>query len=50
MQAGNDPGDFTPEQVSAFLTTADDAERERVLAAERDGKNRAGVLKAYDTP
>ncbi|NUR28505.1 MAG: hypothetical protein HOV76_32385 [Hamadaea sp.] len=39
-----DPGQHTVEEVAAYLTEADDAERERVLTAERDGKARKSLL------
>lgn len=39
-----DPADHTVAQVVAHLERADDEERARVLAAERAGKARAGVL------
>lgn len=52
MQTGDDPADFTVDQVNAHLATAEDDERDRVLAAERDtdagGKARKGVLDWYD--
>lgn len=35
-----DPADHTVKQVEAYLDGADDAERDRVLAAEREGQNR----------
>lgn len=44
MSAGDDPADYTVDQVNAHLASADDQERERVLAAERDGEARKGVL------
>jgi hypothetical protein len=39
-----DPSEATVVEVKAYLDGADEAERERVLAAETDGKNREGVL------
>jgi hypothetical protein len=39
-----DPADHTVAEVNAHLEKADDDERARVLAAERDGKARTGVL------
>ncbi|KDN86713.1 hypothetical protein [Kitasatospora cheerisanensis] len=39
-----DPGAHTAQDVLAHLAAADDAERERVLAAEAAGKARKGVL------
>jgi hypothetical protein len=39
-----DPSEHTVAQVLAHLDKADDDERDRVLAAERAGKARAGVL------
>lgn len=39
-----DPSNHTVPEVTAHLENADDDERERVLAAERAGKARAGVL------
>lgn len=41
---GYNPADYTVEQVNDYLKTADDAERERVLEAERDGKARTGIV------
>lgn len=38
-----DPSEHTVEQVEAYLETADDAERERVLAAEKEGKARKSL-------
>jgi hypothetical protein len=35
-----DPADHNVDEVWEYLESADDAERQRVLAAERDGKNR----------
>ena len=39
-----DPADHTVAEVQKHLERADDDERSRVLAAERAGKARAGVL------
>lgn len=47
MEAGDNPADFTVDQVTAHLTTADPAEFARVKAAESTdagGKGRKGVL------
>lgn len=44
MQAGDDPADFTVDQVQAHLATADDTEQERVLQAERDGRARVSLV------
>ena len=41
-----DPGEHTAPEVIEYLRTADEDERERVLAAERDGKKRSTVLGA----
>lgn len=49
MQAGDDPADFTVEQVQAHLASTDDDERARVLAAETGGKGRKGVT-GYGQP
>lgn len=38
-----DPADHTVEEVNDYLANADDAERERVLQAERDDKDRVGI-------
>lgn len=38
-----DPSDHTVDEVTAYLDSADDAERDRVLAAERAGKSRKGI-------
>jgi hypothetical protein len=43
MAAGDDPADFKVEEVQAYLAGADDAEKERVLAAEAAGKNRTSL-------
>lgn len=55
MKAGDDPADFTVDQVNAYLATADDDEKTRVLAAEQEGEARKGILegsaaKDDDTP
>lgn len=47
--ADSDPADFTSDQVLAYLATADEAERTRVLEAEAEGKQRKGVL-AFEAP
>lgn len=39
-----DPSDHTVAEVTAYLAKADDDERERVLAVERSGQARKGVL------
>jgi hypothetical protein len=39
-----DPSDHTVAEVNVYLERADDDERDRVLAAERAGKARTGVL------
>lgn len=39
----SNPADFTVEQVNAYLATADEAERTRVLDAEKSGKDRSTV-------
>lgn len=39
-----DPSEHTAAEVQAYLETADDAERERVLGAERSGKARKGIV------
>jgi hypothetical protein len=52
MGHGDDPGEFTVAEVREYLggppatVTAD--EFDRVLAAERDGKARQGILGAYE--
>jgi hypothetical protein len=38
-----DPADFTVDQVSAFLATADAETFSRVQAREAEGKNRTGI-------
>ena len=38
-----DPADHTVSEVNEYLSTADDREARRVVAAERAGKNRSGV-------
>lgn len=44
-----DPSAVSTNRVLSYLAKADDAERERVLAAERDGKARHDVL-AFTPP
>lgn len=39
-----DPSEATVAEVKEYLDHADATERERVLSAEADGKNRSGVL------
>lgn len=39
-----DPADYSVRQVNSYLDSADAQERERVLQAERDGKNRQGIV------
>lgn len=43
-----DPSEAGVEEVHEYIKGADDAERERVLAAEREGKNRVTVLREYE--
>jgi len=38
-----DPADHTVSEVNEYLSTADDREARRVVAAERAGRNRSGV-------
>ncbi len=40
---GFDPADHTAAEVQAHLADTDDAERDRILDAERDGKNRKSL-------
>ena len=44
MGAGDDPSRFTVAQVTDYLRDASDAERDRVLAAERAGNGRVGIV------
>jgi len=39
-----DPSEHTVEDVETYLETADEAETDRVLAAERAGKARKGIV------
>lgn len=39
-----DPDDHTVADTVSYLETADDAERDRVIAAEADGKGRKGIV------
>lgn len=39
-----DPADHTVAEVNDYLEDADDDERARVIAAERDGQARKGIL------
>ena len=50
MKTGDDPKDFTVDQVNAHLSSADDDERGRVLQAERDGEGRKGILEGPHNP
>ena len=43
-----DPGKKTVAEVNAYLEKADEEERARVLAAEREGQARKGVLDNYE--
>lgn len=45
-----DPSKATIDEVRDYVDNADDAERERVLAAEAEGKKRKGVLDLATTP
>lgn len=42
-----DPNDATVEEVQAKLAKANDSERDRILAAERNGKARKTILEEY---
>jgi hypothetical protein len=44
MQAGDDPKDYTNDQVNAYLADADETERRRVLEAEQGGEGRVGIV------
>lgn len=44
MQAGDNPGDYTVDQVNAYLADQDADERRRVLEAEESGENRKGIV------
>lgn len=46
MKAGDNPDDFTVDEVVEFLSKPDttDEERERILKAEREGKAREGIV------
>lgn len=39
-----DPSEHNAPEVLEYLKTADEAERDRVLAAEAEGRNRKGIL------
>lgn len=39
-----DPSQHTVDEVAEYLEGADEAERDRVIAAEAEGKNRKGIL------
>lgn len=45
-----DPSKATIAEVEEYLAGSDEAERDRVLAAEAAGKNRKGVLDLAETP
>lgn len=42
--AAYDPADHTVDEVNDYLASASDAERDRVLEAERGGEQRKGIL------
>lgn len=42
--ASYDPGEYTVRKVNDHLATVDDAERDRILKAEKKGKARAGII------
>lgn len=44
MGEGDDPADFTVDQVNAYLEEASEEEVDRVLDAEREGEARKGIL------
>jgi hypothetical protein len=44
QEAQFDPADHNIEEVEAYIASADATERERILAAEREGKARKGIL------
>lgn len=44
-----DPSKATIDEVKEYLDGADETERERVLAAEKTGKGRKGILDLADT-
>lgn len=46
--ASFDPGEHSVKEVRAYLEGADEEETARVLAAERNGKSRAGILALHD--
>src|SRR5690349_15779082 len=48
MNSQSDPADFNSDEVEEYLKTADDDEKRRVAEAEKNGKNRKGVLKAAE--
>lgn len=53
MEAGDNPGDFTVDQVNDYLQRTEGAgseEHTRVLAAEREGQARKGILGDDATP
>lgn len=47
--AAYDPSEHNVDQVTEYLEGADDAERERVIAAEKDGKARKTILDLANT-
>lgn len=42
-----DPAKLSASEVNAYLRDVDELERQRVIHAERNGKNRAGILKRH---
>lgn len=45
-----DPSDYTVDVVNGYLSTADEAEQARVIAAETGGKARTGILDGPQAP
>lgn len=50
MKAGDNPADYTVAQVNDYLATADDAEKARVLEAERTSAAPRKGITGVDTP
>lgn len=48
--AAFDPASHTVDEVTDYLASADPAEVDRVIAAERTGKDRKGIVEYRDQP
>lgn len=46
FDASKDPGDYKVAEVKAFLANASDEDKKKVIAAEKKGENRKGIVEA----